>query len=88
MTQSIFEICEKDNILPKSEISTNPSLNSFDISFLTNNRINTNQNIINDNNNEVITETNEKIDSNLKTKYELQTAAEKFNYKINSVIHI
>ena len=86
MTQSIFEICEKDNILPKSEISTNPSLNSFDISFLTNNRINTNQNIINDNNNEVITETNEKIDSNLKTKYELQTAAEKFNYKINSGI--
>ena len=35
---------------------------------------------------ELFIETNEKIDSNLKKKYELQTAAEKFNYKIKSGI--
>ena len=41
-----------------------------------------NNNVIQD----FITETNEKIDHNLKKKYELQTAAEKFNYKIKSGI--
>ena len=35
---------------------------------------------------ELLTETNEKIDNNLKKKYELRTAAEKFNYKIKSGI--
>ena len=35
---------------------------------------------------EFYTETNEKIDNNLKKKYELQNAAEKFNYKIKSGI--
>ena len=35
---------------------------------------------------ELFIETNEKIDNNLKKKYELQTAAEKFNYKIKSGI--
>ena len=35
---------------------------------------------------EFYSETNEKIDNNLKKKYELQNAAEKFNYKIKSGI--
>ena len=81
MIQSIFQICEKEYSLSKNnEINVTHRLNSIDISFLTNN----NKNLTNGTNNiqELTTETNEKIDSNLKKKYELQTAAEKFNYKI------
>ena len=84
MMQSIFEICEKDHPLPKntynSEININQTINSEDSSFISNNNKNINpQEFFN-------TETNEKIDYNLKKKYELQTAAEKFNYKIKSGI--
>ena len=45
-----------------------------------------NKNLDNNISQDLLTETNEKIDSNLKKKYELQTAAEKFNYKIKSGI--
>ena len=84
MMQSIFEICEKEHPLPKntynSEININQTINSEDSSFISNNNKNINpQEFFN-------TETNEKIDYNLKKKYELQTAAEKFNYKIKSGI--
>ena len=85
MIQSIFEICEKEHPLPKNnfnnEININQTLNSVDISFISNNTSNVNNTI-----QELMTETNEKIDSNLKKKYEMQTAAEKFNYKIKSGI--
>ena len=79
MIHSIFEICEKEYSLSKyNETNINPTLSSMDISFINNNQNTTNYT---DNNQEFTTETNEKIDSNLKKKYELQTAAEKFNYK-------
>ena len=45
-----------------------------------------NKNLSNNVFQDLLTETNEKIDINLKKKYELRTAAEKFNYKIKSGI--
>ena len=45
-----------------------------------------NKNLQNNIAQDLLTETNEKIDNNLKKKYELRTAAEKFNYKIKSGI--
>ena len=86
MVQSIFEICEKEHPQPRNtysskEIEINSALNSTDTNFLVNNNKNINATI-----SECPTETNEKIEHNLKKKYELKTAAEKFNYKIKSGI--
>ena len=86
MIQSIFEICEKEYPLPRNsfsskEIEINPTLSSTDTNILGNSSKNLNLII-----SECPTETNEKIEHNLKKKYELKTAAEKFNYKIKSGI--
>ena len=62
MIQSIFEICEKEHPLPKNnfnnEININQTLNSVDISFISNNTSNVNNTI-----QELMTETNEKIEN-------------------------
>ena len=79
MIHSIFEICEKEYSLSRyNETNINTTLSSMDVNFINNNQNTTNYT---DNIQEFNTETNEKIDSNLKKKYELQKAAEKFNYK-------
>ena len=79
MIQSLFEICEKEYPLLKNvnnnDTNIEQTINSEDMNFIKDNIQET-----------TITETNEKIDNNLKKKYELQTAAEKFNYKIKSGI--
>ena len=79
MIQSLFEICEKEYPLLKNvnnnDINIEQTINSEDMNFIKDNIQETN-----------ISEINEKIDNNLKKKYELQTAAEKFNYKIKSGI--
>lgn len=85
MIQSIFEICEKEYPLSKNlynnEISLNQSSKSIELNLGNKSSENSSNSIP-----EYSTETNEKIDKNLKKKYELQKAAEKFNYKIKSGI--
>ncbi len=81
MIQSLFDICEKEYPLPKNtnisnnQIKTNHSMNSDDVNYQKDNIHETN-----------IIEMNGKIDNNLKKKNEMQTAAEKFNYKIKTGI--
>ena len=113
MLNSIFKICNKEQILSKKTFEgenhhINNSLISLDDknlfihSKINNEEVITpinsktyrkikNSCVVSDksSNNimqELFLETNEKIDNNLKKKYELQTAAEKFNYKIKSEI--
>ena len=109
MLNTIYKICESEQIYNKKIIDTEASITNSTLTFTEsnhnnfetndNNKININQrnNLLNSallinkpfKNNylqEFTTETNEKIDNNLKKKYELQTAAEKFNYKIKSGI--
>ena len=85
MIQSIFEICEKEYPLSKNlynnEISLSQSSKSIELNLGNKSSENSSNSIP-----EYSTETNEKIDKNLKKKYELQKAAEKFNYKIKSGI--
>ena len=112
MLNTIFQICEKEQIFNKKTIDSEPGSNNSLISlddkdiFIHNNKLDIgdipinskNKNVIrrsclvldklstNNTLQELFIETNEKIDNNLKKKYELQTAAEKFNYKIKSGI--
>ena len=77
MVQSIYEICEKKYPLLKNSLN-----NELSISRLSS--VNNEINVISPNPfhyTQVPTEVNVEIESNLKKKYELQTAASKFNIK-------
>ena len=79
MAQSIFEITEKDHPLPKNSMNSEINLKGIMTEKNEEKTINpldyTTSNLT------------DKIESNLKKKYELQNAAEKFNYKIKLGIH-
>ena len=79
MVKSIFEICETTFPFPKNSI--NNEINLSGISFPES--INT-EKASSFGYTQISTEVNNEINSNLKKKYELQTAASKFNTKIKT----